>query len=66
MEEKKPSDRKGPRELGLRMDRELELAMVASAKKYERTLSQEARYQLRLAYGLIEQEPAGDEAGMAD
>jgi hypothetical protein len=40
------------RQLGLRMDKELEAALEASAAKFERTLAQEARYALKIYLGL--------------
>jgi predicted HicB family RNase H-like nuclease len=45
---RKPSHR----QLGLRMDKDLEVALVASAAKSERSLSQEARYGLKIYLGL--------------
>jgi hypothetical protein len=57
---RKPSHR----QLGLWMDKELEAAFAASAAKAERTLSQEARYGLKVYLGLY-QAPAEELAGVS-
>ena len=67
--EVEPSEKKGyrkpsHRQLGLRMDQELEAALEASAAKFERTLSQEARYGLKVYLGIY-RSPAEETAGVS-
>lgn len=52
------------RQLGLRMDKELEAALEASATKNERKLAEEARYAIRLYLG-IHRTPAEESAGVS-
>jgi hypothetical protein len=42
------------RQFGLRMDKELEAALMASASANERTLCQEARFHLKRGLGLVQ------------
>jgi hypothetical protein len=52
MGKKKPYRKPSHRQLGLRLDHELESALVRSALQNERKLAEEVRYAIRLYLGI--------------